>query len=191
MGRKLWWIASAASLLIGLAAVLLWIRSFSAADVVGAGRTPAAGDMSWWTLASWRGEVVLDRQHRYFTGPSRTVFPIFVVGRPLHIERRDGLDRNAESLPHHFAGFGWEREQTVSHDNRATVTFVQSRQGAAVPLWAISLLFLTPPMLMWRRLRNPRYAAGHCRTCGYDLRASTNRCPECGTPIQPIARLTA
>lgn len=35
-----------------------------------------------------------------------------------------------------------------------------------------------------RREMLGREAATHfCRTCGYDLRASTGRCPECGTPI--------
>jgi hypothetical protein len=39
-------------------------------------------------------------------------------------------------------------------------------------------------LLGWKRSRSNRWArAGLCGGCGYDVRASTDRCPECGTPI--------
>jgi hypothetical protein len=41
------------------------------------------------------------------------------------------------------------------------------------------------PPAGWLLSRRQR-GMGRCPTCGYDLRASTERCPECGTPINSI-----
>jgi predicted RNA-binding Zn-ribbon protein involved in translation (DUF1610 family) len=55
---------------------------------------------------------------------------------------------------------------------------------AAMPL--LALIHRAGGALMRRRRRTMQ----HCQTCGYDLRASSGRCPECGTPLPVVSRKT-
>jgi hypothetical protein len=55
-----------------------------------------------------------------------------------------------------------------------------------VPWWALATaMSVLPALWMLRRLRRASVArergnAGLCPSCGYDLRATPGRCPECG-----------
>jgi hypothetical protein len=56
----------------------------------------------------------------------------------------------------------------------------------ACPCWMPALAFGAMPgwrVIAWgrRRARRSRHRAGLCPACGYDLRATPDRCPECGT----------
>ena len=57
--------------------------------------------------------------------------------------------------------------------------------GVGVPFWSLAALMLVLPAISayrWYRTRLRRLA-GLCVSCGYDLQASIDRCPECGAAI--------
>jgi hypothetical protein len=55
--------------------------------------------------------------------------------------------------------------------------------GVLAVVTLLSAVTLLSTILKRPNLRDARAAAGLCTTCGYDLRASQDRCPECNTRI--------
>lgn len=59
----------------------------------------------------------------------------------------------------------------------------------SIPWWIIfAVILFWPPRLLRHRENVRQGDVGHCAICGYDLRASTGRCPECGTAIPSTDR---
>lgn len=58
----------------------------------------------------------------------------------------------------------------------------RTHSSVTVPYWFLALLTAVLPTarLVGRARRRRLVRAGRCPTCGYDLRGSPRRCPECG-----------
>ena len=61
-------------------------------------------------------------------------------------------------------------------------TFWAPQWIVRVPYAAFVIVLALMTAIAWRRLKIASIEPGRCRSCGYDLRASIDRCPECGTP---------
>jgi hypothetical protein len=74
-------------------------------------------------------------------------------------------------------GFGRKDDPRNTYLGRTDV-----KHSAVVPAWpgAIALAVLPAVWLSQAARRRRRARTGRCLTCGYDLRATPDRCPECG-----------
>jgi hypothetical protein len=167
--------AAILSLMLFVATVSLWVRSYFAADryqsrlasvrlLVGTSR----GGVSF---------ICADPQSQlHFDQPD----PGYGTGPPADDDWRDSFHRGGG-----FPGF------TYVNVGPTQPPFMTRFKALDVRLWlATTLLALAPALRLYAMLRSRslQRGTGHCSRCGYDLRATPNRCPECGTA--PAVRTT-
>ena len=170
MRRRLLKLLTVLSLLLCVAVVALWVRSYRWSD-----------QLLWWSpdaaLAVYydHGRVYLaaawplSQSKRGWERVARDV-----TGQPGVWERDAGAFNYSVSL----LGFGYGNVDRVDGiaDRLRLVT---------VPHWFLCLAFAAlPASRLVSALRCRRLArAGLCVRCGYDVRASPGRCPECGEVV--------
>ena len=166
--RRLFILASILSLILCAATVVLWVPSHRFSREVYWLRQEASGLR--FTSASVmvsRGELWVGIRHWGDSNPPRHPEP---PGLHYDIDVPWQFDVNG-------LGFGGGRFVAGPADHT---------DWAAAPLWLV-LAVAAMPCAGWvakwsRRWRlRSRTAGGLCRVCAYDLRASPDRCPECGT----------
>lgn len=200
MIRRLVTLASAGSLVVCMATAVLWVRSRSTFDVWEV-RTRGRQDWSFsstpyawklWHITHWpESPGVFHVSYADVPDLKEHVLALQIAGVPGTYVRTSG-----------FAGVSiqYGRLSTlISHDG--TVIRVPPTPpgnliqyaSAPMPFWGVSfprwlmpvaflllacgVLLLRGRRLVLSRLRRGRF---RCESCGYDLRASADRCPECG-----------
>lgn len=170
MTRRLSAAACAISLVLCAATIALWVRSGLAIDEV------------IYVRPLWVGAAASEHGGVCFTWDVTDPSDPFRFNRlPI---RYHSLPRSPEDPARawnwRFIGF---RYQSFGTPTLHVHTLV-------VPFWVVVLCWLVLPAWLIHRART-RPPSGCCKSCGYDLRASNARCPECGTLISDATESAA
>ena len=185
MKRRLLNVLTAVSLLLCVAVIALWVRSYWCFDQLARQRLDATGRLRGVQANSYRGALAIHSLllDRTFPGAER-----WVDG--FHYSRLRGgpgwgaYDPTTTKV---HAGFGSGEFRYRIGTGPPGSAGAQIIWGTArvwvVPYYALALATAAPPAAgawrLWKRHR--AHPPGSCRACGYDLRATPGRCPECGT----------
>jgi hypothetical protein len=186
MRRRLLNIVAAVSMLLWAAAMVLWARSYRGTDMVGRRGLSIVGEASitepFHQAASSSGRIRIESgQHtaypprEFLTRPQRNA-PLWSWGLGLGPNNLASAEPQVRSF--------WNRLGFGVYSGGSWASFYDERyEGVMVPWYSVALLLALGPLawLVSAGRHRRRRRAGWCVACGYDLRASPERCPECGT----------
>jgi hypothetical protein len=187
--RRLFTAGSALSLLLCVATAGLWVRSWRICDMCEVGfatqtHWPSRGYLLGVESSGQRLRLTATSYFDHEETPfyDRDDIPRWVFRAsqshdtqyPLELDHGDEGDLRRR---------GYASESQTMHGPRSIIewtTFI-------LPHWFVITATLPLPLLYASRIVRRRLLRrpGDCPTCGYDLRASRERCPECGTAISP------
>ena len=183
------------SLLLFIGACILWFRSRDGTDALSLRYDRFLPDRS---PASTFVALDTDRRRVWLTWFSGRTDPYngqLVTGYYINAQSSGGrprFDRSRNPYDPVLEAMGYDRDANTSglgpvrwdwHRRSRPKDIDDSRSlRLGVSHWLLATTFLIPPLLRLLRLRRERRIArrGLCPACGYDLRASPERCPECG-----------
>jgi hypothetical protein len=180
--QRLFHLATCVSLLLCLAMLALWVRSHWVYDQVTRSQIVPPGRV-FTTLRSLPGRLMWDRL--YLTYPKR---PPPEWARPWPTARWSWDTSDAIGHSPILEGWGsrWElvRQPYRGQDHGEGGWY----QVLMLPHWSLAVATAVLPV-WWLvgRLRRRRFGEGCCQKCGYDLRATPGRCPECGSTPAEVA----
>jgi hypothetical protein len=167
---------AALSLLLCLAAVALQLRCGFARDEIFYNARRSGGNSI--ITIQWNGGII---GHAYFTidpPPNVSIDQLSLPkkGWSLVHYRASRFPGDQPSIFFHYFGPSIRSQWTI-YDPWHTVW------NSWVKIWYLAILAAILPAVWIWRLASKRKAAmqGCCVKCGYDLRATPDRCPECGT----------
>lgn len=162
------------SLLLCAATVALWVRSYWRNDYVARAMNSSAGGQHYTVkgVSSENGRLVFYAQ--YAGGASLGGAGIIVKSR-----RAD---------PGWYPDYHWQNADARIHLGVLRWHRLISKHAMGVdiswhldvPYWFLALAAGATALWCAAR-RSSRFVRGQCSRCGYDLRATPDRCPECGT----------
>jgi hypothetical protein len=171
------------SALLCVAVVVLWVRSYWTRTTVGwSSRSTASAVVH---RARCFGGVVEYRRGLYRCDPGLFV-PDPIKQGPVELEEWTLPSlQSARSLGYPSALPGVTFDRTVDWHDYGLVGGLT----ASLALWMPAALFAALPSAaglraVRRRRAGARERSRSCATCGYDLRATPDRCPECGTVVK-------